>query len=191
MGAWERAEPGTDPAAGAAGAPDKAEAGEARLDWKAKAQENYDLFLRARADYENLARRTQRDVSMLVRLGKRDVFLKLLDLADNLARAEAAWRQTLAGCACDGIDGQSLVGGVNMIARQLSSILAAEGVRPIDAVGCAFDPGLHECVATWTSPDVKAETVTDEVRRGYTFDGEVLRAAQVRVAQPTDGSSGA
>jgi len=153
-------------------------------DWKAKAEEHYGLFLRARADYENLTRRTQREVSLLVRLGKKDVFLRLLDLADNLERAETSWRKTLAGCTCGDLDGEALVAGVEMIARQLQSILAAEGVRPIEAVGCAFDPSLHECVATWQSPDVTDETISDEVRRGYTLDGEVLRAAQVRVARP-------
>lgn len=163
---------------------DPAEAAEAKLDWKAKAQENYDLFLRARADYENLARRSQRDLATLVRRDKRAVFLKLLELADNLERAEAAWQRTLSGCRCPGLDPQALVGGVNMISRQLANLLAAEGVRPIEARGCAFDPGRHECVATWENPEVAGETVTDEVRRGYTFDGEVLRAAQVRVAIP-------
>ena len=152
------------------------------VDWRAKARENYDLFLRARADYENLVRRTQREVSVLVRLGKKDMLLKLLDLADNLERAAAAWRETLRDCA--GVDGDALVDGVLMIGRQLGQVLASEGVRPIEAVGCAFDPTLHECVATWQSPDDEAETVTDEIRKGYTFDGEVLRAAQVRVAQP-------
>lgn len=174
------------PAAGQSSKAD--EAGQARQvaeakEWQAKAKENYDLFLRARADYENLARRTQREVSLLVRLGKRDLLLKLLDLADNLERAAEAWRRSLAGR--DGMDGDALVGGVEMIGRQLQGTLAAEGVRPIDAVGCAFDPSLHECVVTWDSPDVESEVITDEIKRGYTHDGEVLRAAQVRVARPT------
>ena len=152
-------------------------------EWQTKAKENYDLFLRARADYENLARRTQREVSMLVRLGKRDLLLKLLELADNLERAAEAWRRSLTGH--DGVDGEGLVGGVEIIGRQLQGILAAEGVRPIDAVGCAFDPSLHECVVTWDTPDVESEVITDEIKRGYTHDGEVLRAAQVRVARPS------
>lgn len=152
------------------------------VDWKAKAAENYDLFLRARADYDNLSRRTQRDIAMFVRMGKKDILLKLLDMADNLERAAGAWRKALAGCT--GVDADGLVGGVEMIGRQLQSILAAEGVAPIESIGRPFDPALYECVATWDSPDVKIETVTDEIKRGYTIDGEVLRASQVRVARP-------
>jgi molecular chaperone GrpE len=154
----------------------------AETDWQAKAAANYDLFLRARADYDNLARRTQRDVAMLVRLGKRDLLLKLLDLADNLERAAGSWRTTLAGC--QGVDAAGLVGGVEMIGRQLQGVLSSEGVQPVASVGQPFDPAVHECVATWDNPAVDCPTVTDEIRRGYTLDGEVLRAAQVRVAKP-------
>lgn len=162
--------------------PQAASAAAETAEWKAKAAENYDLFLRARADYENLARRTQRDASMLVRMGKRDLLLKLLELADNLERAAASWRKALAGC--QGVDTDGLVGGVEMIGRQLQSVLASEGVQPIEALGKPFDPTLHECVVTWDSPDFECPTVTDEIKRGYTLNGEVLRASQVRVARP-------
>jgi molecular chaperone GrpE len=155
---------------------------DAQTDWQAKAAANYDLFLRARADYDNLARRTQRDVALLVRLGKRDLLLKLLDLADNLERATGSWRTTLAGC--QGVDADGLVGGIEMIGRQLQSVLSSEGVQPVASVGQPFDPAVHECIATWDNPAVDCPTVTDEIRRGYTLDGEVLRATQVRVAKP-------
>lgn len=186
-----RAKPGSRPADGPeqAAAEDVQETGGGKppasteaQEWKAKAAENYDMFLRARADYDNLARRTQRDVAMLVRLGKRDLLLKLLELADNLERATSSWRTTLSGVT--GADPEALIGGVEMIGRQLQGILDAEGVKPIDSVGQAFDPAVHDCVATWDNPAVDCPTVTDEIKRGYTFDGEVLRAAQVRVAKP-------
>ena len=171
-------------AGGASGAPapaDSAGTDDAAL-WQAKAQEHYQAFLRARADYDNLARRTQRDVALQLRRGKQDLFLRLLELADNLERATASWRTTLA--SCPGVDGEALVGGVTMIGRQLQAVLATEGLKPIEAVGCPFDPAVHECVVTWDSPAVETDTVSDELRRGYTLDGEVLRAAQVRVARP-------
>jgi molecular chaperone GrpE len=151
-------------------------------DWKERAEEYYNQFLRARADYENLARRTQRDVATMVRLGKRDLLLKLLDLSDNLERAVSSWRSALA--AAGGVDPASLSDGVAMIGRQLQAVLAAEGVQPVQAVGQPFDPSVHEAVAAWESPDVGSETVSDEIRKGYTYQGELLRAAQVRVARP-------
>jgi len=150
--------------------------------WQAKAEEHYNQFLRARADYENLLRRTQREVALLLRLGKRDLFLKLLELADNLERAVCSWQESLQGV--ENLDAGALTGGVEMIGRQLQAILAAEGVKPVESVGQPFDPAVHEAVAAWESPDVEQDTVTDEIRKGYTHQGELLRAAQVRVARP-------
>lgn len=157
-------------------------------DWRAKAEEHYHQFLRARADYENLLRRTQRDVAMMVRLGKQDLLVKLLDLADNLELAVGSWRDALKDVA--GVDADALTGGVEMIGRQLQAVLAAEGVRPVETVGRPFDPAVHEAVAAWESEDVEGDTVTDEIRRGYTYQGELLRAARVRVARPPAEAKG-
>lgn len=150
--------------------------------WRAKAQEHYHQFLRARADYDNLVRRTQRDVAQMIRQGKQDLFLRLLDLADNLELAVGSWREALKDAR--GVDGDALTGGVEMIGRQLQTVLAAEGVQPIEAIGRPFDPALHEAVAAFESAEVEVDTVTDEIRRGYTYQGELLRAARVRVARP-------
>lgn len=168
---------GTGAAGAAAPAPETG-----AVDWQAQAAENYSRFLRARADYDNLQRRTEREVHRLVRLGKKDILVRLLELADNMDRAAVSWRQTLS--AVQRLDTVSLVDGVAMISRQLQAVLSAEGVQPIEAAGKEFDPALHEAVAVWESDKVQTETVTDEIRRGYTHDGEVLRPAQVRVARP-------
>jgi molecular chaperone GrpE len=170
---------GTNTGAAASAAPSSETGG---IDWQAQATENYNRFLRARADYDNLQRRTEREVFRLVRQGKKDILIRLLELADNMDRASAAWRQTLSGA--QGFDTASLVDGVVMISRQLQTVLSAEGVQPIEAVGKPFDPALHEAVAMWETNQVQTDTVSDEIRRGYTHDGEVLRPAQVRVARP-------
>lgn len=169
---------GTMGAAGATAAAPLA----AGVDWRAQAEDNYNRFLRARADYDNLARRTEREVHRLVRLGKKDLLMRLLELADNMDRAMAAWRQALS--AVDGIDPESLTGGVAMIARQLQAVLAFEGVAAVESVGKPFDPAVHEAVAVWETADVSDETVSDELRKGYMQGSEVLRPAQVRVARP-------
>ncbi|MGE5483790.1 MAG: nucleotide exchange factor GrpE [Ignavibacteriales bacterium] len=179
---------GADASAGAsAGAGTSGEAGvageNARLreeiaSLKRKADENWDLFLRSRADLDNYRKRTERDIAMMVRMGKRDLLLKLVEIADNFQRALAA----------STADAASLKSGLEMLSRQLDGVLDAEGVKPIPAVGEKFNPALHEAIATWVSQDVKDDTVTDEIQRGYTYQGDVLRVARVRVAQPAAGT---
>ncbi len=137
-----------------------------------QASEYKDSYLRARADYDNLKKRTERDAADMVRLGKSDFMLKVLDAADDLERALAAD----AGA-------DELRKGLELTLRKLLGILKAEGLEPIEAVGKPFDPSLHEAVAA-TEGDVECDTVCDELRKGYTYCGCTLRPAIVRVAVP-------
>ncbi|HXL04586.1 MAG: nucleotide exchange factor GrpE [Firmicutes bacterium] len=142
---------------------------------EAKAAENWNMYLRALADLNNYQRRMARDLAFHIRSGKKDMILKLLTVVDDMERALAAEA-----------DYEALREGVEMIMRKLLDILAAEGVEPIEAVGLPFDPNFHEAVAVCDDGDVDTDTVVDELRRGYTYEDEVIRASMVRVARPTD-----
>lgn len=145
---------------------------------KAAAAENWDRFLRTRAEFENYQKRTQRDLAASIRRGKKEMYLKLLEVVDNLARALDSWRKEGAA------DEDPHLAGIEIIHRQLLAVLASDGVVPIEAVGAVFDPAVHDAVAVWEKEGLDRETVTDEIQRGYTYEGEVLRPARVRVARP-------
>lgn len=152
---------------------------------EAKAAENWDRFLRARADLENYRQRVERDLAATVRRQKSGLLHRILEVADNLERALAAVRGTPGG----GLDDERLapvIEGFELISRQLQNALAAEGLEPIDAAGQPFDPALHEAVVVWESPEATAPTVTDVLQKGYRYGGEVLRPARVRVARPPE-----
>lgn len=144
------------------------------VDWKAKAEENWNLYLRARADFENYQKRMQRHLTAEIRQGKKRVFLDLLEVMDNFERALAQKDQ----------ESGALLAGIEIIYRQLETLLAKQGVKAFSAVGQPFDPIYHEAVAVWEKEDIQEEVVTDEIQRGYFYEGEVLRPARVRVARP-------
>ncbi len=166
----------------------QAQAEKARQEAEAKAQENWDLFLRARADLDNYRKRMERDLAVLVQRGKRDLLFNLLDVLDNFERALAAATKILGDRQEEVTPAPaseaSMVEGFRIIFRQIEGVLARHGVERMQVVGQPFDPSRHEAVAVWDVPGLESETVTDEVRAGYTIDGEVLRAAQVRVGRP-------
>ncbi|HCW51036.1 MAG TPA: nucleotide exchange factor GrpE [Clostridiales bacterium] len=179
----DAAEPGPAPE------PDPADMARRLAEAEEKARENWDRFLRARADLENYRKRVDRDLAAMVRRGKRDLLTRLLDVADALERA-AAWeasQKDAGGRDAQGGDGgdDAAREGFALIHRQLLKVLSDEGVEPIESVGRPFDPAVHEAVAVETREDVKAETVVEELQKGYTYEGEVLRCARVRVARPT------
>jgi molecular chaperone GrpE len=69
-----------------------------------------------------------------------------------------------------------------MIHKKLLALLETNGVLPFDSVGAPFNHDLHEAVAMVEHGDLEPGTVVDELRRGYLWNNEVLRHAQVRVA---------
>ena len=77
---------------------------------------------------------------------------------------------------------QPLVKGVEIIYQKLLALLETNGALPFESVGTPFDHTLHEAVAMAKHKGRKPGTVIDELRRGYLWNNELLRAAQVRVA---------
>ncbi len=141
---------------------------------RTRAEDYWDRFLRARAELDNYRKRVARDVQQMVREGKRSLIVGLLEVVDNFERALAVERHR----------DDPFYQGMAMVHRQLLALLEGEGVRPIQAVGNPFDPSLHEAVEVTVSEDVQQEMVAEELRKGYTYEGQLLRPARVRVARP-------
>lgn len=153
------------------------EAADRAIEAASKAEENWDLFLRARADLDNYKRRVERDLGSMVRRGKQDLILRLLDVVDSLERA-AAWEDE------HGQGPDERREGIALILRQLHKVLSDTGVARIEALGERFDPVFHEAVATDSQAEAPEDTITAVFQAGYTYEGEVLRPARVSVSRP-------
>ena len=134
-----------------------------------------DRSIRTLADFENYRRRSERERDELKRYAQGDVLRDLLPVVDNLRRALAA------GGSVD-----DLKTGVELTLRQFTELLKQRGVAEVPAVGEPFDPAVHEAVARVDDEAVEAPTVIDELQRGYTLHGKLLRPALVRVAMPAE-----
>ncbi|GEA16470.1 protein GrpE [Moorella sp. E308F] len=131
-------------------------------------------YLRLQADFDNYRKRTRREYEELTRLANARLIESLLPILDNLE---------LALAAAAGAEKQALETGVEMTLRQLQEILAREGLMPVAALGQPFNPELHEAVAREETPEPdKINLVVEELRRGYTLHGKLLRPAMVKVA---------
>jgi len=135
--------------------------------------ETRERLLRLRADFENLKKRIEREREEYFRHATASLVARLLPVLDNFERALAAARQ--AGST------DSFFEGVALIQRQLLDEMRREGLRTVECLGRPFDPTLHEAVATEANPRLPANTVVEEMQRGYYFDDRLLRPALVRV----------
>ena len=141
-------------------------------------EEKQDRLLRALAEVENIKRRTQREREEYIRYANESLLRDLVPVLDNLDRALEAAR---------GIGEVSgVVGGVELIQRELLKVLERAGVTRYSALGHPFDPTRHEAIARVVSTDAKPGTVIGETLPGYQLHNRVLRAALVSVAAAPD-----
>ncbi len=145
----------------------------------ASAEQERDKFLalaqQTRADFENYQKRVQRDMAQERRYAQAPLAQDLLGALDNLERATAAAKQ--AG------ETGPLVQGVAMVQSQLLDTLRRHGVTPIEALGKAFDPNLHQAVMQQPVADQPPNTVVQVLEQGFMLHDRVLRPARVVVSK--------
>jgi molecular chaperone GrpE len=141
-----------------------------------------DQQLRAVAELDNVRKRADRDVATAHKYGADRVLGDLLPVCDSLelgmqaASAEHATAKTIAE-------------GLGLTHRQLHGFLEKQGVRPVDPVGQAFNPDLHEAVSTVESHEVPPNHVVSVMQKGYRLHERLLRPAMVVVARAPAGKA--
>jgi len=130
------------------------------------------------AEFENLKKRSQRDVEARLLRAKEAVFLDLLGVMDNMDRALA---QVNGNCKAQGNEFDEFAKGVRMIHQQMKQVLTSHGLQPIEALGQPFDPFKHEALMKVEEKDRPDGVVLEEILKGYTLDGNVIRPAKVKV----------
>jgi len=141
---------------------------------QAEKAELVNTLQRLQADFENFRRRSRQEKEDFLKYAAEGLLTQLLPVLDNFERALAASK--------DG-EMKTFVPGVEMIFRQLQQVMEKEGMAPIEAVGCPFDPNIHEAVMQVEEPNRPANTVLEELQKGYTLKGKLLRPSVVKVSQ--------
>lgn len=141
---------------------------------KAKEAEYLDGWQRARAELANARKRFQREREQTYSSAQGDLFTRLLPVVDDFERAF----DTLP----DDLSGLTWVDGMFLIQRKLQMLLEQSAVKPIEAVGCEFDPFAHQAVTHEPSESVPEGHVVGEMQRGYMMAERVLRPSMVRVS---------
>jgi molecular chaperone GrpE len=165
-----------------AGGPVTAELVATRSELKRVQEENAELrdrLARRQADFENYRKRVERERTETYNRVVADVASKLLGVLDNLKRA----LETEASVeASESDEFRHFLSGVDLIYKQLSGVLEALGVKPINSVGEHFNPHIHEAVVTEATDEFEPDTVIQEIRTGYRLGDKLIRPALVKVA---------
>ena len=139
---------------------------------EAQAAEYKDGWQRSVAEFQNYRRRVEGEKAETYQLAVGSIIKRYLPVLDDMERAIETRPADLAWAD-----------GIELICRKLQTILEAEGLKRIEAVGQKFDPNFHEAIAMEPANGVDSGTVIAVVRNGYMLGERVIRPAMVRVAQ--------
>ena len=141
---------------------------------QAKADENWERYLRAAAETDNVRKRSARDVENAHKFAIERFGKELLAVTDGLEMALAA---------SDSASIESLLEGSRATLKLLGTTMERFGITAIDPEGEPFDPELHEAISVQPSDTVQPGTVLNVVQKGYILNGRLLRPAMVVVAE--------
>lgn len=144
-----------------------------KAELQAQLEEEQNKYLRLLADYDNFKRRTKKDQELAKQFRSQSLLTDLLPVMDNFDRALAVEAKSE--------ESASLLKGLEMVKKSLADAVAAEGLEEIKAVGEPFDPHFHQAVMQESDADSEPGTVLQELQKGYTLNGRVLRPAMVKV----------
>jgi molecular chaperone GrpE len=136
------------------------------------AQEHHDAWLRARAEADNIRKRSQTEIANAHKFAVENFATELLAVKDSLEAALASENT--------GVEGMR--SGIELTLRQLKTVFEKFNVTEIDPGGQKFDPHRHQAIST-VEADAEPNTVVQVLQKGYLLHDRVIRPALVIVAR--------
>lgn len=139
---------------------------------EAKVAELNDKYLRLYSEFDNYRRRTAKERLELTQTAGEEFFKSLLPVVDDFERAIKS--------NADTTDVKTINDGVGLIYHKLKTTLQQKGLEEMKSLGETFDADVHEAITNIPAPsdDMKGK-VMDEIEKGYTLNGKIIRFAKV------------
>ena len=131
-----------------------------------------DKWQRALADYQNLERRTQTEISQRVSEKTNNLLLNFLNIYEDFLRAENSLSKEKIN-----------TDGIQAVIKNMESLLSENNIKPIEAIGEIFDPQIHEAVSMVEDDSLDDGTITQEVSKGYISGKAILKPSKVIVSK--------
>jgi molecular chaperone GrpE len=139
-----------------------------------KVNELTDKLLRKAAEFENYKRRTESELSSVYKYANEKLIADLLPILDDFDRLNSTWNEKH--------DSEKYKEGIDLIYDKFRKVLQKHGVKEIESAGKPFDVNLHDAVLQVPRTDVEANTVVEELEKGYYLKDKVIKHAKVIVS---------
>ena len=127
------------------------------------------------AEFENFRKRSEKENAERYAMGAKSIIEKILPVIDNFERG--------LGTVAEDKKSDPFVEGMEKIYQQMVTELSAAGLKPIEAIGCEFDPNLHNAVMQTQSEEYESGIVAQELQKGYMYNETVVRHSMVAVVE--------
>lgn len=144
--------------------------------YKKRMEEYLNGWKRAKADYINLKKDSEKREKEMVQFANAALILEILPIYDNF---KLAWQHIPE----EHKEKDEWLKGIEQIKKQFQAFLKNLSIEEIKTVGEKFDPKVHEAVGKEKVEGKESETVIEEVKGGYKFYDKVLEPAKVKVAE--------
>ncbi len=148
---------------------------------EAKANENWEKFLAAKAETDNVRKRAERDVSNAHKYALEKFIPELLTVKDSLELGVKAAKDSIAEEPNEQIS--TFIEGSEMAITMFADTLKKAGVEMLNPEGEIFNPEFHQAMTMIANPDIAPNTVIEVVQKGYTLNKRLLRPAMVIVSK--------
>ena len=138
-----------------------------------KAEENWELLLRTRAEMENLRKRTEKDLENAHKYGMEKFVNEMLPVKDSMEM----------GLAAEDVTVESLREGMQLTMNMLNTAFEKLDVTEINPINEPFDPELHQAMTMQESDQVEPNTVIAVMQKGYLLNERLVRPAMVMVSK--------
>lgn len=142
-----------------------------------RADDNWEKLLLAKADVENIRRRTQKDIEKAHRFSVEKFAKDMLPVVDSLEMG-------LSAVADSSSEEGALKEGMELTLKQLLDSLKKSGVEQLNPIAEVFNAELHQAISIVPSAEHEPNTVMQVFQKGYTLNSRLLRPAMVIVSQP-------
>lgn len=138
-----------------------------------------DKYMRLFAEFDNYKKRTNKEISDLIKTAGKDVIISMLDVLDDSERASKQIEKAT--------DVDAVKEGLNLIISKLQHVMNSKGVKAISSIGEEFDVEKHEAITEIPAPTPDMEgKVIDEIQKGYLMHDKLIRHAKVVVGKSSN-----
>jgi len=141
--------------------------------WEEKYNDTYDALLRAKAEVENIKKRSEKEVSNAYKFSTESIFLDLIPIFESLDIAVSQDTGSLSK--------ENLIEGNKLLKNMFDSLLEKNSLEVINPISEKFDPNLHQAIKTIENDEKDDNTVEEVLQKGYKLVGRVIKPALVVV----------